>query len=30
MKTIDDMQIEKDFYDHYKMFDYNHDFEQVF
>ena len=30
MKTIDDMQIEKDFYGHCKMFVYNHDFEQDF
>ena len=26
MNTIDDMQNEMDFYDHYKMFEYNHDF----
>ena len=29
MKTIDDMQNEMDFYDHYKMFVYNHDFESI-
>ena len=26
MKTIDDMQNEMDFYDHYNEFEYNHDF----
>ena len=26
MKTIDDMQNEMDFCDHYKMFEYNQDF----
>ena len=28
MNTIDDMQNEKYFYDHYNEFEYNHDFEQ--
>ena len=27
MKTIGDKQIEMNFYDHYKMFVYNHDFQ---
>ena len=26
MKTIDDMQIEMDFYDHCNMFEYNQDY----
>ena len=30
MNTIDDMRNEMDFYGHYKMFEYNHDFEKVF
>ena len=30
MNTIDDMQNEKYFYDHYNEFEYNHDFEKVF
>ena len=28
--TIDDMQNEMDFFSHCNMFEYNHDFEQVF
>ena len=28
MNAIGDMRNEMDFYDHYKMFEYNHDFEQ--
>ena len=28
--TIGDMQNEKNFYDHCNVFEYNHDFEQVF
>ena len=27
MNTIDDMQNEKYFYDHYKMFEYNYNFQ---
>ena len=27
MITIDDMQNEKYFYDHYNVFEYNHDFQ---
>ena len=27
MNTVDDKQIEKYFYDHYKVFEYNHDFQ---
>ena len=30
MKTIGDMQNEKDFYDYYNVFVYNHDYEIVF
>ena len=30
MNTIDDMQNEMDFYDHYNELEYNHDYEQVF
>ena len=29
MNTIDDMQIEKDFYSHYKELVYNHGFSKV-
>ena len=29
MNTIDDMQNEKHFYDHYNEFEYNHDFEKL-
>ena len=29
MKTIVDMQNEKYFYDHYNMFEYNHDYEKL-
>ena len=30
MHTIDDKQNEMYFYDHYNVFEYNHDFEKVF
>ena len=30
MNTIDNMQNEKDFYDHYNVFEYNHDLRKCF